>query len=520
MKVKYSGVLLLTAILTFFGCDDNTGTLGMGMLPDSDGISAHTTTYNVITESISADSVYAKTSRGYVGSFTDPDFGLYEASFLTELNCTEGFKFPAVYQYNEATKRGSGFMAGDTVVSIQLVVFYSTWFGDSLNACRMSAYELNDEWLKDRKDPTRNYRYTNIDTKKYYNAYEAPLGRKAYTAYDTSIPDSVRNATDSSGNSTYYPNIAFTLDKDFGDDILQKNRNQPEYFKNADAFIENIFKGVYIKSDYGDGTVLYIDRVDLQMQFRFHYVDSLGVKLKKSNSVEDSLYYSTATVFASTKEVIQANKFLNSDKIKERLAEKEHTYIKSPAGIFTEAALPYDDIYKELSNDTLNAVKLTFTNYNQKPNYEFSMGAPGNVLLLRKQDFKTFFESNSLPDNVTSYTVSHNNVTTNQYTFNNLARLATTCINEKKVAKEKAKKEAGSTWSETEWEEKWNSDEETKDWDKVILIPVSVVYDESNSYQKTMTGIENDLQLGFAKLKGGPIGEALKLEVTYTTFGK
>ena len=40
MKVRYLGTLLL-AVLTFFGCDDNTGTLGLGMLPDSDGMSAH-----------------------------------------------------------------------------------------------------------------------------------------------------------------------------------------------------------------------------------------------------------------------------------------------------------------------------------------------------------------------------------------------------------------------------------------------------------------------------------------------
>ena len=32
MKVRYLGTLLL-AVLTFFGCDDNTGTLGLGMFP-------------------------------------------------------------------------------------------------------------------------------------------------------------------------------------------------------------------------------------------------------------------------------------------------------------------------------------------------------------------------------------------------------------------------------------------------------------------------------------------------------
>ena len=69
MKVRYIGILLL-AILTFFGCDDNTGTLGLGMLPGSDGMSAHTTTFNVTTRSFAVDSVFAKTSTGYINSPT------------------------------------------------------------------------------------------------------------------------------------------------------------------------------------------------------------------------------------------------------------------------------------------------------------------------------------------------------------------------------------------------------------------------------------------------------------------
>ena len=54
MKLKYLGVLLL-ALLSLYGCDDNTGTLGMDMLPDSDGISAKTETFDVSTKSMLAD---------------------------------------------------------------------------------------------------------------------------------------------------------------------------------------------------------------------------------------------------------------------------------------------------------------------------------------------------------------------------------------------------------------------------------------------------------------------------------
>lgn len=104
------------------------------------------------------------------------------------------------------------------------------------------------------------------------------------------MPDSVRKATDSNGNSTYYPNITFPLDKELGNKILKLNREYQEkkndFFDNSDKFIENVFKGVYLQTDYGDGTILYVDRVDLQMQFRFHYVDSLGVKLTKKSQTK------------------------------------------------------------------------------------------------------------------------------------------------------------------------------------------------------------------------------------------
>lgn len=377
----------------------------------------------------------------------------------------------------------------------------------------MTVHELN------KRLDQKTAHDTNINPGDYYSDTEGFTLHKAYTAYDTSVPDSVRNATDSNGNSLYYPNVTLPLSKEYGNKILQLNRafekGENDYFKNSEKFIQNVLKGVYIKTDYGDGTILYVDRVDLQMQFQFHYVDSLGLKLTKKvtddkgKAGEDSLYYSMATVFASTKEVIQANRFKNSDILEERAKETGHTYLKSPAGIFTEATLPYDAIYNTLTNDTLNAVKLTFTNYNQENKYKFSMSAPQTVLLVRKKDMETFFVNNDLTDNITSFVASHNNVATNQYTFKNIARLVSTCINEKKAAKIKA----GTSWNEEQWTK------DNPDWDKVMLIPVSVTYD-TNTSSPTMTGIQHDLRPTAAKLKVGTNDSPLKIEVTYTSFSK
>lgn len=499
MKAKYVWVALLA--LTFFGCDDNTGTLGLGMLPESDqNINGRYTTYEVSTNSILSGPVYAKTSVGYVGKFTDKEFGAYEASFLAQLNSPSGISFPSVY---DPEKNPKGVMAGDSIHTAELILYYKSYFGDSISPCRMTVYKLNAPLPQ----LPQTY-YTNIDPKEYYDSKQPEkslLARKAYTAVDQSLSDSIRNDKD------FYPNIRLTSDSitELGKRIYDLNRKHPEYFKSSEAFIDKVFKGIYVKNDYGNGTVLYVDQINLNVVIRCHEKDSLGNNLKKKNGA-DSLYYTTRT-FATTKEVIQANRFENSSKLDKKAEETDCTYLKSPAGIFTQATLPVDDIYEELINDTINAVKLTFNSYNQEDNGKFSMKAPTYVLLLREKERQSFFEENKLTDNITSYLAVHNAIisnkpTTNQYVFTNLTRLINTCVNEK----QEAKKKEGAGWDEAAWEA------ENPDWNKVVLIPVLVQYD--NSSNKNMISIQHDLQPGYVKLEGGQNGPKLKLEVTYTNF--
>ena len=107
MKAKYALIALLA--ITFFGCDDNTAGLGLGMFPGSDqNINGKLTTFDVTTKSVHAGEVYAKTSTGYVGKFTDDTFGTYEAGFLSELNCPEGLSFSEMYKENEAGTKATG----------------------------------------------------------------------------------------------------------------------------------------------------------------------------------------------------------------------------------------------------------------------------------------------------------------------------------------------------------------------------------------------------------------------------
>ncbi len=498
----------LTALL-LFSCDDNTGSLGLDIFPDSDkDIKGNITTFDVTTRSEFSGAVFAKTNMGYVGKFTDPYFGYYEASFLAQLNCTDSLTFPSVY--DEVTNR-DGDMVEDKPYATELILTYprnTGYFGDSLTACRISVYQLNKDLDK------QSAYYTDINPENYYDANDpgSLLGRKVYSAADLSLTDSVKNL------STYYPYIRVNLPIELGEQILEESRKCEAAGTNfADKFRE-MFKGVYVKSDYGDGTVLYVDAIELNVSYKVYVKDSLNNVVKKTHEVDaggnpvDSILYSKRT-FAATKEIVQANQFKNNDDLMhQRQQETEWTYLKTPAGIYTQATLPLTKFEEQLSQDTINAVKLVFNHYTQENDYnkyKYSISAPTNVLLVREQDKDAFFKQNKLTDNQNSFLATRSS---NAYTFSNLTRLIMVCLAEKNAAKEAA----GASWNEQAWLDA------NPLWDKIAIIPVLVGYDSSatTTSDANIISIQNDLKPGYAKLKGGADGSNLQMEVIYTTFKK
>ena len=351
-------------------------------------------------------------------------------------------------------------------------------------------------WYKDPKAY-----YTNIDPTLYYNQETSLLGRKSYTAVDLSISDSIRNL------STYTPYVKITLDKtkteELGKDLLTQGRTKDLYKK-----FQSIFPGLYVESDYGDGTILYVNAVQMDVAFLEHARDSItGAKLHTYTG-KDSVIYAGRS-FTSTREVIQANKLENGTKIDECIDQKDCTYLKSPAGIFTEVTLPIEEISNKLGNDTLNAVKLSIPIYNEATSdKKFGMSVPRSVLLIRKKYKDDFFKNNELSDGIKSSLFDYSSSTTSltAYTFNNITQMVNDCL---------ADKDKG------------------EDWNKFVLIPVLVTKDSSsNSYygsSSNVISIQHDLKPGYARLKGGayateaPTEEEqnkykLKLEVVSTSF--
>ncbi|MCD8237589.1 MAG: DUF4270 domain-containing protein [Prevotellaceae bacterium] len=455
MNLK-SVIAVFVSCVMLISCDDTTDSLGIDMMPPTDLVTKHFATYGVSTESYSVgDSVLARSSMSYLGRFTDPETGtIVKSDFLAQFYCNEGFAFPST-------------VVDDKITKTELRLYIDNFIGDSLASFKLSVYPLTK--VMDSED---DY-YTNIDPAQYCNLEEEPIAVKWFTIADNTISDEDR------WSSGYYNNINIPLPESVGQAIYDEYRKNPDVFRNTETWINSglpCSKGFYFKIESGDGAMAYIDIARFNLYFKYHdedyKKDTLGV-----------------CQFASTEEVVQATRFenLNLDVL---LDDKEATYLKSPAGIFTLVTLPTDEIN---FNDTINSARLIFTRYNDKVESNFKLGIPQKVLLVRLDDYiNGYFEKYSLADNKTSYLTSFNS-STNTYEFSNISLLLTQCLQEKK------------------------NGTATENWNKALLIPVEATYESGST--SALVKLSHDFSMGSAKLVGGA-DDKVTLEVIYSSFNE
>lgn len=446
-----SGALILMALASV-SCDDSTGALGVDMMPTTDFVEKKYATYDVVSSSYAVgDSVLARSSVSYLGRYTDPETNtIVKSDFLAQFHCSESFSFPDSVD-------------NDSVTSAEVRLFVEDFVGDSLATFRLSVYPLNTVM-----DPDQNY-YTNIDPTLYYDASAEPITTKWFSLADHTIADTERES------SSYSNSIRIALPREVGQQIYDAYLTHPEYFANTDAFLRSglpCSKGFYFKIESGDGAMAYIDVSQFNIYFRYYDTgysrDTTGV-----------------CQFASTEEVVQATRFENS-RLSLLTDNVEATYLKSPAGIFTLAELPTDEIN---DNDTINAATLTFTRYNDTTDGSFKLAIPQTVLLVRLDDYLNgFFENYDLADSESSYLATFNE-SSNSYEFSNIAHLISIIKHEK----------ANGT--------------ATENADKVLIIPVQATYDSTSS----LVRLNHDFSLTSTKLVGG-VNDRVKLEVIYSRF--
>lgn len=484
MKLKFLAAVGLAA--TLYSCDDTTTGVGE-FVADADEITASAQTFEATTKTLkytdlNRNGVFSRTSSAYLGKFTDPDFGTYTTDFITQINCTEGFEFP------------------DRLVSIDtttLELSYASFFGDSLAPMKVRVDVLK-EAIDDTGENLGLY-YTSYNPEDFYNATGLPLAEQEYAVRDNSWTDAEIDSIKSANG--YYPPLVINLDKKatwnigneqktgtFSEYLLAKYKEDKNNFKDAYSFIHNVLPGFYVHNTGGEGSILYIGDIWLRMKVSYYITGSEG---------QDSLVY-TSIPFAATNEVFMSTRLNNSEDALDKLAEeKTHTYLKTPAGLCTEVKLPLQEMYDALGTDTLNSVSMAFTKYknasDNSASSPYKMGTPQNLLLIRKNEVKDFFEQRKNYDSKTTFLGTYSS-TTNSYSFSQVNRLISQIFSDMRT-----KEEPTEGWDE---------------YNTMVLIPVKT---ETDSQGNTI-GLSHDLEVNSAKLIGGEgeEGKKIKMEVIYT----
>lgn len=453
MKILRLLTVLVIAALTFAACDDTTEGIGSSITNDIDNINISSAVFPVATKSMVADSVLSRNNMGLIGKMKDPETGNYvKGDYMTQLGVLPTFSVDtvAIKQANNDSIEAYG---------CYLLISYIANYGDTIAPMKVTAYEMTKPMAEDQEY------YSNYDA--FKNGWVSESNQHWSSNYNLSNTSDVKNFK-------IYLNKKYTKDgktyKNYGSYILQTYAKHPEYFKTNYKFLHNVCPGFYIKNVGGTGNMAKIWNTELIFQYK---------RQTKTKDGKDSIIV-VSNRFDGTEEVLQLNKIENDTVKLKQLAsqEKNCTYLKSPAGIFTEVTLPIEDIMKGHEKDTLNTATISFPRLNnENEDNPYNFATPSTILMVQKDSLKSFFEKSKLADSRTSYTTSYSSTGTykNAYTFQNIANLVSA------MYKNKGKSE---------------------NWDKVVLVPVSIIT-VTQGHTTVITKINHDMALASTRLKRG-----------------
>lgn len=452
MKILRLLTVLVIAALTFAACDDTTEGIGGSITNKIDNINISDSAFNVTTKSIVAGAVLSRNNTGLIGKMKDPETGNYvKGDYMTQLSVLPTFSVDTLDYIKQAN---NGSIEAD---SCYLLVSYNASYGDTIAPMKVTAYEMTKPMAED---------------KEYYSNYDA--FKEGWVSENNQHWSSNYNLSNTSDvkNFKIYLNKKYKKDgktyKNYGSYIMQTYAEHPEYFKTNFKFLHNVCPGFYIKNVGGTGNMAKIWNTELIFYWTRH-------KTINKDSTAVSIGYNR---FDGTEEVLQLNKIENDTENLKKLASKDQekcTYLKSPAGIFTEVTLPIEDIMKGHEKDTLNTATISFPRLNnENEDNPYNFATPSTILMVQKDSLQSFFEKSKLADSRTSYTASYSSTGTykNAYTFQNIANLVSA------MYKNKGKGE---------------------NWNKVVLVPVNVIT-TTQGYTTVISKINHDMSLASTRL--------------------
>jgi len=355
--------LFASLLIVFSACNESNITdMGSSIQPPGDKISVTFDRFNISSEDYSVDFMYSRPDSFLLGTFSDNTYGTVHADILAQV------EYPKNHVYPSHAKPDS----------ILLVMYYKKFFGDQHAPMHVSVYEMNKKTF----DYMKPYP-SNLNPDEYVDKSDPSLliGEKVFTAVDAS-----------GGNAIPY--VIIKLNNDF----LQRFSNVQSDTYSQDSKFFDFFKGMYITTDFGSASMLYVRQIDLE------YYHSYTYTLKDITGQDSIVTVNSSVTFPANTWVRQVNRFLNPDKANiinqlNNQPEQVH-HISSPANIYTRIQLPIKEMQQKIESEGsrvfINDAKLR-VDINNLNKETFPLPIPSNVLLIKENSLERFFNKRELP---------------------------------------------------------------------------------------------------------------------------
>ena len=486
-------ILALGIILfTLTSCDESTGIIGASLDEGADKLKVSDAVFEVSSRSVSSGAVWARSSTGYLGKAKDPESGSYvTSSFMTQFAVLETGQFDETIDEIASRDEDGGIIAD----SCEVRLFVKGHYGDARALMKLNIHELDHPMTEDQK-------YFSD-----FNIFDAGYIRTG-GLHESQMYTLVNYADGEEREETgYLENICIKLNgpytdkngvtyNNFGTYIMRMYYSHPEYFSSNVLFLDKVLPGFFFEYAGGLGNMAYISSPQINIFFR-KYAD------EDDNDADEDGIVDDYTIFSGTEEVLQTTSVTYDDNsIQSLVDDNTCTYLKSPAGIFTELTLPVEQIVGSHTTDSLSSAKLILNRINNTASDEWTLQPTKYILLIEKDSLSHFFEKSQLPDSKGSFYAGMS-INANTYSFDNISTL----INKMYKAKKKGLS-SDASWLTAH-----------PNWNKVLLIPVSVNFRTVNygtSSSKILIGITHDLEMSSTKLVGG--STPIQLTAIYSSF--
>lgn len=313
-------LILIILVTVLASCKDDTGNLGLDVLPEDDLFTGTDTSANVIARNIDPDSLQSDDAEyAIIGSVDDKFAGQTSASFLSQVNTGE---------YIDSVFNKSEDYYVDSLV-LNLAYARNWWFGDKDARHKVNVYRLNTPLSF-----TQSY-YSGMSVEGMYDT--EPIGERISSGWDA-LPDSVWD------DDEYVHQWQFRLD----DEVAKEIFNYPEEtLESRDAF-QDAFKGIMVQSELvstnSAGSLITLDMLASQSNMTLYYS---YYERDEDGEVTDTTH--TSYKFPINKECVRINRFdhNHNEAIEFDDAQTENLVAQGMAGSYVKFDLEESIDFKE-----------------------------------------------------------------------------------------------------------------------------------------------------------------------------